>query len=214
MSCRPETARLPGAQDLTWAGYSGRAPSRKLAGMAAGARVLLVLGTSSAWSRGILRGFSAAAHQQGWMLLHYHPSTDLDWLVREWNPQAVVLGPEWTGAWPAALRARTSVSVNADRVADGVGSVCLDEERIADVALEHLRATGLTTFATFRFDESPFAVARDRRFRQQAARAGARVAPGWWTERAHHSPRYETPSAMVSWLRGLPRPCGVFACCD
>src|SRR5262249_14859569 len=78
----------------------------------------------------------------------------------------------------------------------------------------HLRSNGFGNVATFRFDQSPFAVARDRRFRQQAARAGARVAPGWWVEGAEPSRRYETPAALVSWLRGLPRPCGGLACCD
>jgi LacI family transcriptional regulator len=182
--------------------------------MTAGARVLIVLGTSAAWSRGILRGFSSAAHEQGWILLHYHPHINLDWLVREWNPEAVVLGPEWTGAWPAALRSRTSVSVNADRSAEGVGSVCLDEERIADVALEHLRSTGLTNLATFRFDDSAFAVARDRRFRRQAPRVGARMVAAWWADGAEPARRHEVPATMIAWLRALPKPCGVFACCD
>src|SRR5262249_23447007 len=31
---------------------------------------------------------------------------------------------------------------------------------------------------------------------------------------AEPSRRYEVPAAMVAWLRSLPRPCGVFACCD
>jgi LacI family transcriptional regulator len=106
------------------------------------------------------------------------------------------------------------VSVNADRTGDGVGSVCLDEERIADTALAHFRSNGFINLATFRFDDAPFAVARDRRFRQQAARAGARVAPGWWVAGAEPSRRYEAPAGLVAWLRGLPKPCGVFACCD
>src|SRR5438128_877742 len=136
--------------------------------MTAGTRVLVVLGASSAWERGILRGFSSVAHEQGWTLLHYHPSADLDWLVREWSPAAVALGPEWRGPWPAKLRSLASVSVNVDRSAEGVGSVCVDEERIADVALAHLRSSGFQSLTTFRFDDTPFAVARDRRFRQQA----------------------------------------------
>jgi LacI family transcriptional regulator len=161
-----------------------------------------------------LRGFSTVSHEQGWTLLHYTPNVSLDWLVGEWDPAAVVLGPEWSERWPAGLRARIGVSVNADRSAEGVASVCLDEDRIAEVALEHFVANGLTSVATFRFDEAPFAVARDRRFRRQAARAGARLASGWWVDGAQPSRRYEVPAAMVAWLRSLPRPCGVFACCD
>jgi LacI family transcriptional regulator len=182
--------------------------------MTAGARVLVVLGTSAAWERGVLKGFSSVANERGWTLLHYHPSADLAWLVRQWRPAAVVMGPAWQGPWPPSLRALTSVSVNADRSPDGVGSVCVDEERIADVALEHLRSNGFDNLATFRFDDAPFAVVRDRRFRQQAGRVGAHVAPGWWIDGAEPSRRYEAPAALVAWLRGLPKPCGVFACCD
>src|SRR3954463_16362877 len=101
--------------------------------MTAGTRVLVVLGVSSAWERGVLRGFSSVAHEQGWTLLHYHPSADLAWLVREWSPAAVVLGPGWRGPWPPDLRRLASVSVNVDRTAEGVGSVFVDEEQIADV---------------------------------------------------------------------------------
>ena len=36
--------------------------------------VLVVLGTDAAWSRGILRGFMAAAHEHDWRLLHYAPT--------------------------------------------------------------------------------------------------------------------------------------------
>lgn len=174
--------------------------------------MLVVLGTSGAWSRGILRGFSGVAQEQGWNLLHYHPSADLGWLARTWAPDAAVLGPEIPGGWPDALRGGVAVSVNADRSADDVASVCVNEEAIAGLALEHMLAMGLREVTTFRFDESPFAVARDRAFSRMAATAGARVVPGWWADAA--DPRNEDAEAMVSWLRGLPRPCGVFACCD
>jgi LacI family transcriptional regulator len=179
-----------------------------------GPRVLIVLGPSGAWSRGILRGFSGVAHEQGWNLLHYHPSADLDWLARAWAPAATVLGPEVHGAWPAALRSSIAVSVNADRTAEGVASVYLDEEQIATVALEHMRSKGLRQLTTFRFDESPFAVSRESAFRNGAMASGARVVGGWWIEGADPSRAHEDPAAMVSWLRELPKPCGVFACCD
>lgn len=179
-----------------------------------GPRVLIVLGPSGAWSRGILRGFSAVAHEHGWNLLHYHPTADLEWLARVWGPAATVLGPEVAGAWPSALCSGIAVSVNADRSTEGVASVCLNEERIATVALEHLRAKGLRQMTTFRFDQSPFAVARERAFLKAATASGVRVVEGWWSQRADPSPAHEDPAAMASWLRDLPKPCGVFACCD
>jgi LacI family transcriptional regulator len=176
--------------------------------------VLIVLGASAGWSRGILRGFSAVAHEEDWTLLHYHPNTDIDWLMRAWKPAATVLSPDARGAWPTSLRFTIGVSVNADRTAEGVASVCLDEEQIAKVALEHLRSKNLTNLTTFRFDESPFAVSREDAFRASAAASGARLAEGWWVDGAEPSRAHEDPPAILSWLLGLPKPCGIFACCD
>lgn len=185
------------------------------AGSMQAARVLLMLDASAAWSRGILRGFSAVAHEQGWNLLHYQPArTSLEWLARVWRPAAVVLGPEVGDAWPSSLRGGIVISVNADRTADGVASICLNESRIATEAMEHLRSTGLTHLTTFRYDESPFAIERERAFRRAAAEAGACVAVGWGMEGDKPSPAHEDPAAMAAWLGGLPKPCGVFAGCD
>jgi len=177
-------------------------------------RVLVMLGTDMAWSRGILRGFMAAAHEQSWTLLHYHPSADLHWLVNEWRPAAVVIGSGFDPAALADLARASLVSVTVDRSADGIASVCLDEEAIAALALEHLAATRLRAVATFRYDESPFAVARERAFAEQARAVGIEVAPGWGGQDFSASERGERPAAMVAWLRALPKPCGIFTCTD
>jgi len=65
-----------------------------------------------------------------------------------------------------------------DRSAGHIASVCPDEEGIAALALEHLRATGLRRVA-IPFRRVALAVARERAFVEQARAAGAEVAPGW-----------------------------------
>jgi LacI family transcriptional regulator len=177
-------------------------------------RVLVVLGTNAAWSRGILGGFMAAAHEHDWTLLHYDPPSSLDWIIREWAPAAAVIGPELGPGAISRLAPAALVSVTVDRSAEGIASVCLDEEGIASLALDHLLATGLRNVATFRYDESPFAVAREHAFAVQARAAGARVAPGWGGNDYTPPERGERPAAMVAWLRALPKPCGVFTCTD
>jgi LacI family transcriptional regulator len=177
-------------------------------------RVLIVLDTFAAWSRGVLRGFTAVANEHGWMLLHYHPNVNLDWLVHEWPPAAAVLGPSSGGSWTAWLGCCPSVSVNADRSAEGIASVCLDEDQIAELALAHLLAKGLKNYTTFRFNDAPFAVARERRFRQGVEDAGAVLLPGWWVDGADPPRSHEDPAAIGAWIRSLSRPCGVFAVCD
>ncbi len=174
-------------------------------------RVLVVLGTADVWSRGILRGFTAVARESGWGLLHYHPSADLAWLAREWDPSIAVLGPDAAGVVPH-LRC-PMISVNADRVREQAACVLPDEQRIGELALRHFVARGLEHVTTFRFDQSAFAIARERAFEGCARQAGAQLAtphrPG--PSEPHST---EDRAEMVSWLRALPRPCGIFTCCD
>ncbi len=178
-----------------------------------GPRVLVVLGTSEGWSRGILRGLSSISQGSGWQLIHYHPSADLDWLSREWAPAVAVIGPEATGRVLEALSCPV-VSVNLDRSPDRIASVWPDEEHIADLALRHLSSRGLEHLTTFRFSTLAFALARVRAFEVRARDAGARLAPGFGPDPADPRRPAEDPTQLVAWLRALPRPCGVFACCD
>jgi LacI family transcriptional regulator len=177
-------------------------------------RVLIVLNANGAWSRGILRGFMAAARERDWTLLHYNPGVDLDWLVNEWAPSAAVIGPDLGRPAIDKLARAALVSVTVDHSAEKIASVCLDEERIGMLALEHLLATGLRSVSTFRFDESSFAIERERAFLVGARAAGANVAVGWGEEGSLPAERGEDPTAMVAWLKGLPKPCGVFTCTD
>lgn len=177
-------------------------------------RVLIVLDTSGAWSRGILLGFASVAHAHGWTLVHYHPDADLHWLLEHWRPDAVVCDPWFEASWPFELQMPVCVLVNGDRSAVGRASVCVDEERIADLALAHLLSRGFQNLSVFRFTDATFAVLRERRFSEGAARLGAQLQPGWWQDAASPSSRLEQPEAIAAWLANLPKPCGIFTCCD
>ena len=113
------------------------------------ARVLILLDTASAWSRGVLRGFAARAHQQGWSVLHYHPGVDVEWLVAKLEPQAAVCGPSMGSTWPKPLEHCVSVAVNHDLSDQGVASVCVDEAAIGQMAMKHLSSLGLKDFGHF-----------------------------------------------------------------
>jgi LacI family transcriptional regulator len=179
-----------------------------------GPRVLIVLDASAAWSRGVLRGFADAAREHGFTLLHYHPMTDLRWIVEVWRPVAAVLQASLFREVMHLRRSCTVVSVNDDSSAEGIASVCLDEAGIAKLAATHLLAKGLRDLTTFRFNDGPFAAARDRGFQEAAQANGARLVPGWWVDGADPPRSHEEPAAITAWLEQLPRPCGVFACTD
>jgi LacI family transcriptional regulator len=190
-------------------------------------RVLVVLDTFASWSRGILRGFVTTAHERGWTLLHYTPQVDLSWVAEEWAPDAALIGPGVDGDALALLRGAPIVSVTVDRTAAKIASVCLDERRIGDLALQHLFATGLRHVSSCRYNSAPFAVDRERGFVEAARAAGLNVAVGWGSDEAvalnwaedPAVPRLMPleslrPTAMREWLLSLPKPCGVFTCTD
>lgn len=175
--------------------------------------VLVVLDIASAWSRGVLAGFARSAHERGWGLLHYHPGTDLDWLASRFEPAVAVMGPTQR-AWPDALRGAICVSVNADRSAEGIASVCVADAAVGALSFQHFWSRGYRNVSTFRFDTSEFAVARERAFLTAAERSGARLVPGWWQDGENPPRSLEDPVAICAWLTSLPRPTAVFAACD
>src|SRR5262245_29970203 len=105
-------------------------------------RVLVVRNTQAGWSRGILRGFMASAHEHDWTLLHFHPESNVNWLSDEFQPAAAVVGPELGPEKLAKLAKAAIVSVTVDRSDEGIASVSLDEGEIAALALDHLLGTG------------------------------------------------------------------------
>jgi LacI family transcriptional regulator len=178
-------------------------------------RVLLLLGTEGEWSRGILRGFMTVARELDWTILHYHPSSRLSWQSSGQAPDAAVVGHEHSPDGSEWLLAPTAlISVTVDRTADGIASVCPDEERVGALAAEHLLAAGLRYVSTFRWDESAFAVAREQAFLDRARAAGVEVCPGWGGPNFTPLEREESPERIISWLCGLPKPCGIFTCTD
>jgi LacI family transcriptional regulator len=177
-------------------------------------RVLAILNMGTGWSRGVLRGFMAAAHERRWTVLHYPPPVDLEWLIQKFAPSAVLVGPDSGKVSSAHAATVPIVSVALDLSSEGIPSVCPDEERIGVLALEHLLATGLRQVSTFRLDGSAFGVARERAFLARARKSGARVAVGWGSERAAPVWRGENAEGIIQWLLELPKPCGLFTCAD
>jgi LacI family transcriptional regulator len=176
--------------------------------------VLVLLDTAAAWSRGILRGFMATAHERRWTLLHYHPPTDLDWLMTSHAPHAALVGPELTLDALAPLAPIPLVSAMVDHGQRGIQSICIREEAVARLAADHLLATGLRHVSTFRLGHWSFATAREQAFVERARAAGVNVEVGWGSEAAGPARQGEDPSAIVAWLEQLPKPCGIFTGTD
>ena len=82
------------------------------------------------------------------------------------------------------------------------------------MAARHLLATGLRNISAFTYDRSPFGRARAAAFRRVVEEAGATYHAGGEFSNDPADPNFCSHDAINAWLASLPKPCGVFACCD
>ena len=165
------------------------------------------------WARGLLRGVNEIALERGWTLLLYSPRRDVSWLLREWAPSAVIVGPLQPLPVPTGPSGLL-VGANADLSSEGLPWVGVDDHAVADLAAEHLLSKRLQHFSTFNFEAEGWARRRLDRFRQRIAEAGHRCHSDGWLDADEQESRHAEAVAIPRWLRELPKPCGVFAGCD
>src|SRR5688572_27646773 len=143
-------------------------------------RVLVLFDPLRGWARELLRGVNEIALERGWALLLYSPLRDLRWLLDEWAPSAVVVGPSLPPARLGEFGDRLVVGANADLSAEHLAWVGADEDAVGELAAAHLLSKGLREFATFSFEADGWAGRRRERFRARIAEAGGRChADGW-----------------------------------
>lgn len=178
-------------------------------------RVVVLAESDATSERVLVRGFHEVALLRGWTVLRYVArGADLEALIRNWNPAAVVVS--WTVAlpYPACIRDRVLVAMHADHGQRDIASIALNDERIGEIAAEHLLATGLKHFATFWYGDLPFARRRSDSFGRAILRAGGTFHREGEFGSPHGFARQASHEVVAAWLKTLPRPCGVFACCD
>lgn len=177
-------------------------------------KVGLVIETSNAYSRGLIRGIMGYARGRGgWSLWlaesergHAPPALrhwDGDGLIARVENPRVARAVEATG--------KPVVDVSSARLLPSVPWVETDDAAIAAAAFEHLRGQGLGSFGYAgdgRFNWSRW---RQEHFVRAATAAGfgCSVCPAvnrerWGRQRA----------ATARWLAQLPKPVGILACYD
>ncbi len=176
-------------------------------------RVLIVIDSAPFWARTLLRGINEVALERGWALLVYTVG-DISWLLKAWRPSAVVTTLPLPAALQDELDSRLIVGANTDLSADRLPWVAVDDAAVGELAATHLLSTGLEHFATFSFHADGWARRRVEAFRARITEAGGQCHPDGWLGVSEHG---QTPlewESIPAWLGTLPKPCGVFACCD
>jgi LacI family transcriptional regulator len=180
--------------------------------------VALIVETSSAYGRRVLRGITAyvRSHQPWSIFLEQRALTTRPpgWL-EGWKGDGIISRATDRRLAEALVRSRIPVVDLTDRHGDaGFPQIRSDDEAIGRLAAEHLLGRGFRCLAFCGFERESWSKRRLDAFAEAAREAGASC------------DRFETPwfgsdvswedeqADLTAWLKGLPRPVGVMACND
>lgn len=182
-------------------------------------KVTLIVETSFASGRNIVRGVVRYARRHGpWLMHHEWRNTDLffpPWLKR-WEGDGIIARIENPRMAKAllALGAPVVDLLGAMRLPK-VPLVHVDDAAIARAAAAHLLERGFRHFAFCGLRDFPWSVNRRQAFVDTLAREGFACAVNEWTPRRRAPWSWEREqNQMTDWLLRLPRPLGIMLCND
>jgi len=171
-------------------------------------QVALLIETSNAYARGLLRGVMAYVREhEPWALrLTEHGRGEVSRNeLAEWKGDGIIARIENRRIAKTLRGCRCPVvDVSAARLLPKLPWVETDDEAIAKAAADHLLQRGLRNFGYLgddRFNWSRWRRAAFHRYLDQLGFA------------CHDAPRRGV-SKLADWVRGLPKPAGVMACYD
>jgi LacI family transcriptional regulator len=179
----------------------------------------LMLPSGLAHCRGVLRGVRRFAETKpGWAFVQADADVRAVADLRKLRPAGLIA---YVCARPlaAALRRFAGPVVNVCGALSDLPfpAVGIDNAAVGRAAAEHLLERGLKHFAYLGHGGFAFSTRREEGFAGRLAEAGYRAhtfrAPAGGDFQPNGRP-LGPPERLAAWLRGLPRPCGLFACND
>ncbi len=180
-------------------------------------KVALLIETSNAYSRGILRGIAAYMQEHGrWSVQlaeSSRGSSPSAWL-RHWRGDGVIARIENRNISEALAPLDIPiVDVSASRLIPALPWVETDDAKIAELAARHLLERGLRNFAFCADNSFNWSVLREKHFSAILAREG-HACPVFRSPPPETDDHHAELERLGEWLAGLPKPVGVFACYD
>jgi LacI family transcriptional regulator len=188
-------------------------------------RVALLIESSRAYGRGLLRGIAAYAHTHGpWSLFHQERrlGDDAPHWFRRWKGDGVIARIESPRLLTMMRRAhRPCVDVRGLYLARGIPAVDTDDAAVARLAVTHLIERGFQRLAYCGFAGLDYSIRRRDAFIAHVRSLGHEplVYEGDGRPRAGDTTAIEAEQLLYEdhiahWLAGLPKPVGVMACND
>lgn len=187
-------------------------------------QVALLIESSRSYGRGLLEGVAAYVRtHRRWSLRHQEISINADppdWLF-DWQGDGILARIE-TEEMVAAIRTLgiPTVDVRSSKKLAGVPRITIDDERVVQLALDHLRERGVRRFAFCGFAGADYSVRRLRIFRDLLAADGfepevyeSRGPVDSSTMEAELKGMLDS-AGVTHWLRKLEKPVGLLASND
>lgn len=129
------------------------------------------------------------------------------------SPDVIITGMGGK-SFATELRERVPVvSFRNDLTAWSIPSVVIDDRAVGRLAAEHLLALPVRSIAVFMLPNHPFAEERATGFEQLVRQRGDPRYAGRFEFQAVPGGA-DSDAKAIRWLSSLPRPAGVFTCCD
>ena len=188
-------------------------------------RVALLIESSRAYGRQLLRGIASFCREHGnWTFYHEERSLgdQAPARLKQWQPDGIIARLE--SAKLISLIRRLKVPVvdlyHEDEI-KGIPGVVVDQDVLIQKAIAHFRERGFRTFAYCGFARVLFSELRESRFVSQLAGEGHKVHVFQYPPLANpdglaaieaHALQYS--NRLAQWLKELPKPVGLLACND
>lgn len=182
-------------------------------------RVALLIETSNAYARGLLRGVRKYLREHGpWSVFLGEQSRGEPaprWL-RRWKGDGILARIETAEIARAVVATRLpAVDVSAARHVPALPYVETDDAAIARLAFEHLRERGFRRLAFAGDDRFRWSELREAAFARLAEGAGLAAEAFHPRRRRGDAPAGEAErAALAEWLARLPKPVGIMAAYD
>jgi len=184
--------------------------------MAKTPKVILLIETSRAYGRQLLRGIVKYSRLHGRWVFYSEPGGLEKALprLRQWDPDGIIMRDSAKGEKVIAMGVPLIVSVHLREHISGTPFIDTNGVRIGRMAAEHLLAHGFRNFAFCGYDQLHWSRQRCEFFGKSVAKAGfktnvykcpkSRIKRSWEHEQA----------LIADWLKRLPKPVGLMACND
>lgn len=191
-------------------------------------RIMVLLGMGSAASRAIIKGILryAATDRRLEVLVRNReaiPGELTD--IGDWRPDGILVGETTlTATVPSSVRAAVVVHGTGAvpfagtghgpaALPGGIVQMQCDDAAVGRLAAEHLLRHNMRNFGcVVALNSANWSAAREKSFAEAVREAGFEVKPSFRVEGGMDLTQER--KALAAWMKGLPKPCGIFAVSD